>query len=123
MAKIEATVGVCRCTTNHKLFGIRFEKVSDDQWDLTWAFKMEEKAATHEGYGNTVIKGNLRNREDYPGCPYCGNTNLFICGNCGKLNCLATKWDNGSVVTCQWCGNRSKLSAYDGSGIKAGEDR
>lgn len=121
--KVEATVGTCKCASRHKLFGIRFEKVDQDQWELTWAFKMEEKAAKREGYGNTVIKGNLRNRESYPGCPYCGNQNFFICGRCGKLTCLSSEWDAGTVVTCEWCGNKSKLSAYDGSGIESGEDR
>ena len=82
---------------------------------------MEERAAKHEGYDTTVIKGNVNILDDYPGCPYCGNKGIFVC-SCGKLNCLEENVTD-KTVKCEWCGNSGRLSAYDGHGIKTGGDR
>ena len=117
----EAVVAVCKCTKKHKLFGIRCQRVGEKQWFLTWAFEMQEKTAKHEGYDTTVIKGNVNIIDEYPGCPYCGNKGIFVC-RCGKLNCLEENVTE-KTVTCEWCGNTGKLTAYDGQGIKTGGDR
>lgn len=118
----EAAVALCKCTSRHKLFGMRFQKVESNLWDLTWAFEMQEKAAKNEGYDTTVIKGGVRMLDEYPGCPYCGNRGVFVC-SCGKLNCLEKNVPHGKTVRCEWCGNEGNLGEYDGNGIKSGGDR
>lgn len=99
-----AVVALTKCARTKRTFGIRFEKTGRN-WTYTWAFPIQEKAASREKYDQTRISGNLLEGEEYPGCPHCGARGFFYCG-CGKLNC----WDcESQVVTCSWCGNTGTL--------------
>ena len=119
MIKKEATIALCKCKETHKTYGVRFEKTSEGNWVYTWAFPMKESAAKREGYDGTVIEGNIKPREDYPGCPYCGAKYFVIC-SCGKLNCnIGTP----GLFTCEWCDMIGELGGYDGGGFHAGGDR
>ena len=114
---MEATVALCKCTTNKKTFGIRFEKVKDG-WKYTWAFPVTDRAAGKEGYGGTSIFGELIVDSEYPGCPFCKTKSFFKCCKCGKLSC----WNgNDEYASCQWCGNAGALSSGIDS-IKAFEN-
>lgn len=119
MLKKEATVALCKCKETHKVFGVRFEKVSENTWKYTWAFKIKESSAKREGYDNTVIEGDILPDKDYPGCPYCGSKYFVVCGKCNSLNCNIF---DGEMFECEWCGYKGELSEYTGSGIKSGED-
>lgn len=119
MNRPEATVAVCKCKESHKIFGVRFEKVSNRHWKYTWAFPMKASTAKREGYDGTVIDGNIEPDIDYPGCPYCGSKYFVVC-ECGKLNCNISI---GNSFTCEWCGLTGTLTGYDGGGIKSGGDR
>ena len=48
MNRPEATVAVCKCKETHKIYGVRFEKVSNSHWKYTWAFPMKESTAKRE---------------------------------------------------------------------------
>lgn len=100
-----AVIAICKCSSNNKTYGIRFEKDGRD-WKYTWAFPINEKSALREDYDKTNITGNLVEGEEYPGCPYCGTKGFFYCG-CGKLNCWDTKT---RIATCNWCGSRGELT-------------
>ncbi len=117
--KREATVAVCKCKETHKIYGVRFEKVSEGHWKYTWAFPMKESTAKREGYDGTLIDGLIEPAEEYPGCPYCGSRYFVVCA-CGKLNCNIS---TGNAFTCEWCGFTGFLTGYEGDGFQAGGDR
>lgn len=119
MKKNEASVAVCKCSTTHRLFGVRFEKI-DRQWFYTWAFALKESTARSEGYDRVQIKGNIMPANDYPGCPYCGSNGFVICRNCEKLSCMPVA---SGLFTCEWCETTGMLTSYDGSGFNSYEDR
>lgn len=98
---MEAQVLIAKCRNSKKTFGIRVER-RDEGWCLTWAFKIDEKMASREGFEKTKISGNFYMDEEFPGCPYCGAMDFIQCG-CKKLTC----YDEG-IAECGWCGNKSK---------------
>lgn len=97
---MKATVILQKCPHSKKLFGIRTEELEDGEWYRTWAFPIDERRASREGYQNTHIQSLLPALEGYPGCPYCGSQRLFYDRNCGKISCYAGE----ERFTCPWCG-------------------
>ena len=97
---MEANVIMCRCDKCSKVYGIRVERMPDGDWWRTWAFKISEKSAHREGFDRNVIRGNMFETADYPGCPYCGTHEFVQCGYCGRLNC----WNHEPALYCSWCG-------------------
>lgn len=118
IAMKEAAIALCKCKESHKVYGVRFEKVSSKRWKYTWAFKIKESSAQREGYDGTEIDGTIEPASDYPGCPYCGSKYFVIC-QCGKLNCNTS---DGKTFKCEWCGLEGTLASYGGDGIKSGQD-
>lgn len=114
----EAVIVLAKCGENHKTYGMRVEKHGNDNWLVTWAFPIKESSAKREGYDKTTIRGNIRFSDDYPGCPFCGGTQLTVC-SCGHLGCTIVK--NG-VVTCEWCRTQGQIGSYGGEAISAGMD-
>lgn len=102
---MEATVVMIKCSKTKKSFGARIEKKSDGDWYRTWAFPIDEHEAATEGYDKTQIKSFLPVTEEYPGCPHCGTHQFTYCHACNKLTC----WNGEDYVTCQWCGNSSRV--------------
>ena len=101
----QQTVILCRCPKDHKLFGIRADLRTDGEWERAWAFKINEKSASREGFGSDTIPLPDIISDEYPGCPYCGQIGVIVCGNCGKLTCA----EDSNYSTCEWCGNRGKV--------------
>lgn len=114
----EAVIVLAKCGQSHKTYGMRAEGRGRDNWLVTWAFPIKESSAKREGYDKTTIKGNIQFTDDYPGCPFCGGTELTVC-SCGHLGCSIVK--NG-VYTCEWCGTQGQIGAYSGEAIAAGMD-
>lgn len=114
----EAVIVLAKCGESHKTYGMRVEKHGKDNWLVTWAFPIKESSAKREGYDKTTVKGNIQFADDYPGCPFCGGTQLTVC-SCGHLSCTIVK--NG-VFTCEWCGTQGQIGAYGGEAIAAGMD-
>ena len=106
--KVEAQVVLTRCK-NRCLYGIRVEKYGQD-WKMTWAFPIDEKKATSEGYAKVSLKGSFLPGEKYNGCPYCHTDTFLVCERCGKLSCYQ---EGERVVTCQWCGNSGTAVSKD----------
>ena len=98
---MEANIMLIKCGKEKKVFGVRVQKTESNDWVRTWAFKINNKQATNEGYDKTPIQGSLMATAEYPGCPYCRTSGFFKCGKCGKINCF----NNEEIVTCNWCGN------------------
>ena len=97
---MEAKVLIFKCTQRNEPFGVRVERMSDQDWWRTWAFRINPRVAAREGYDQNEIQGNLYATEEYPGCPHCGTDNFVQCGRCQKVSC----WHNETRLTCPWCG-------------------
>ena len=94
-----AVIVMARCQKNRKLFGMRFEQVTDQEWYANWAFKISEEASKREGYDKTTIRGRIGFSGEYPGCPYCEQRGGVVC-SCGKQNCHG----QSQTMKCAWCG-------------------
>lgn len=114
----EAVVVLAKCGSNHKIYGMRTEKVGVDQWLFTWAFPIKESSAKREQYDKTTVNGSIGFSDEYPGCPYCGGRNITVC-SCGHIGCTIIK--NG-IYTCEWCGSQGEIGDYSGEDIVGGVD-
>ncbi len=107
---MEASVIVMKCTQTKHLFGVRIQKMEDGDWYRTWAFKLNETRAAREGYNKNKISGGLSELEGFPGCPYCGRKNFYICGYCKQVACT----DYGAEKeVCPSCGESLSLTVAD----------
>lgn len=100
-----AQVLVVKCSTHKKMFGMRLEEVQHRQWAINWAFPLSERRVSAEKYDRTKIEGAFSFTEEYPGCPYCGNSGVVSCGFCGKLSC----WNGNDTHTCGHCGKTMRI--------------
>lgn len=98
---MEAAVILCKCYRTKKTFGMRTQKMSDGDWWRTWAFPIDDRRASSEGYDRTPVKGNMFRTEEYPGCPYCKSYNFVQCNSCHRLTC----WNGETSSQCRWCNN------------------
>jgi hypothetical protein len=116
---VVVVIARCRTSGSGNIFGIRVEEKGQSQWIADWAFPIQEKKASKEGYANSRICGSFGiDPALYPGCPYCHAPGFLKCG-CGKIAC----WDGESrVVTCPWCGAKGELGGAIES-LNAGNDR
>lgn len=101
---MEAAVIIAKCPKTRMAYGIRVQKMGDQDWWRTWSFEIDEASASREGYDANTIEGNLYALDTYPGCPYCGTTRLFYC-SCGKIACGGP---DSVDYTCPWCGETCK---------------
>lgn len=107
---MEASIVVMMCGTSKKLSGVRVQKMEDGDWYRTWAFPLNAKTASHEGYNQTRIHGSLKTIDGYPGCPHCGSKGFFLCYKCNKVVC----WNGiDTNVTCPWCGVTASINVVD----------
>ena len=86
-----------------------FTDVADGDWYATWAFRVNERTAEREKFGDTKISGNIYITTEYPSCPYCGAKGFFQCAECGKTTC----WNGESTTVCEWCGNEAETAAEE----------
>ncbi len=69
--KVNAIVGLAKCPSSGKLYGVRIE-IDGKKWTATWAFPISEEVAKREGYTQNVFPSDLKYSSRYPVCPYCG---------------------------------------------------
>lgn len=107
--KCEATVIIAKCQKTKKPYGIRLERIDDNDWCATWAFKIDEEKIKKEHYEENIITGRgILVDKKFPGCPYCKATNWFKC-SCDKLTCF----ENGQKsITCAWCNTKCDSFYY-----------
>ena len=82
---LNAKIIIARCAKTKQAFGIRVEEREND-WIRTWAFPIDEKKASKEGFDTNTISGTLQTDPEYPGCPFCGSEAFIVC-SCGKIGC------------------------------------
>lgn len=116
--RINANVALCKCPSTHGVYGIRFEERRND-WVRTWAFKIDERKAKREGFDQTKMSGSMQPTPEYPGCPYCGSSDILLCP-CGKISC-GPDWDGKPrKETCPWCGTTSMCYFAERAEIQGG---
>ncbi len=108
-----AIMGVCEETKEP--FGITVDPISERKYKFIWAFKINKKTAKHEGYDQKTVTGSIVLDDEYPGCPYCGEKNFYLCA-CGKIVCYHGK----KVVNCPECGFHGELTKVKEVEIKGG---
>ena len=90
------------CQKTGKMFGIRTEQISTNNWLQTWAFKMDENIMQNEKLIEKKINGHIAFAPEYNGCPYCGSRGWFECNKCHNIICC----DDSPTATCPKCGNK-----------------
>jgi len=100
---MKASVALAKCPRSNGLYGMRIEEREND-WVRTWAFKISEQKAKHEGYESAKKSGSMKPMPEYPGCPYCGAMDIAQC-SCGKLFCWRSETN---TATCPWCGQKGE---------------
>lgn len=99
-----------------KTFGITVDKVSNGDWKLVWPFKIDRDKAKREGFTEKQISGQITLDPDYPGCPYCGSKEFYVCNSCGNVACYHGK----EYVTCPHCGNKGQIISVEKVNLKGG---
>jgi hypothetical protein len=111
---LNAKICIAKCAKTKNTFGIRLEQ-RGSVWVMTWAFKIDERTAKHEGFDDTIT-GSIQNSAEYPGCPYCGNKAFVQC-HCGKCGCSI----GSGYFTCPWCGDSFEPRFGDVFTLKTGD--
>jgi hypothetical protein len=93
-----------RCSIQKGHFAIFFHQAAEQSWEAERTFQMSDERGTR-GYFPRSIAGTLIGAR-YSGCPYCEDKNLFLCNNCGTLNCQGSARRERQViyVSCANCG-------------------
>lgn len=116
---VNAQVILVKCKSSKRLYGVRIQQNKGKEWDMTWAFPIDDKRAKNEGFDRTVLNADCSATDDYPGCPTCGATGFVKCANCGKLTC----WNGENSSKCAWCNEKLNDIAYRGAmDISVGDD-
>jgi hypothetical protein len=69
--KTPATVGISKCQTTGKTYGVRIEQRKNSKWYATWTFPIDVEEAKREGYTVNSFPQNIEYDSDFPGCPFC----------------------------------------------------
>ncbi|GHU55075.1 hypothetical protein AGMMS49975_16500 [Clostridia bacterium] len=66
-----AAIGVAKCPTTDKIYGVRLEERDNNKLFATWAFPIKPEVAQREGYSESEFPPSIHYDNNYPGCPYC----------------------------------------------------
>ena len=113
---VNANVILAKCSADKELYGMRVEE-RDGDWVRTWAFKIKEEMARHEGFDKVSINGTYSRTSAYPGCPYCGGNGFIVCGVCKKISC----YHDEEIGVCRWCGNASAVTTKERLDVTGGD--
>lgn len=115
--KREEMVVMATCQKTKKPFGITVQK-KGNEYEFTWAFKINPSSVKKEGYDKNKANGNIFMNENFPGCPHCNATSWFQCGKCKSFVCM----DEGTeMVKCPLCGNEGKVVTSDNFDLSGDE--
>ncbi len=111
--KAFAVMAVCEETK--KTFGITVDYVSLRKYSFEWAFKIDKEKARKEGFDEHSVRGAIVLSPNYPGCPYCGSKQFYIC-KCGRIVC----YHGQKIATCPECGFTGELTTVEEINLKGG---
>lgn len=111
----DAFAVMAACEETKQPFGITVDRISQRQYKFVWAFKIDKEKAHREGYDARNVTSNVVLDENYPGCPYCGSKEFYIC-SCGKIVC----YHGQRIVTCPSCGQRGRITSVSEINLTGG---
>src|SRR5690349_9449573 len=80
----------CWCSTLRKQFGLVLVKSAAQGWELRHSYTVSE--SYHEAECQPLqMRGGLSVQDDYNGCKWCGDRDIFQCGACQSFNCQGSK--------------------------------
>lgn len=103
------------CEETKKSFGITVDYISQRRYKFVWSFKINKDKAHREGYDAKTVTGSVELDSQYPGCPYCGSKQFYIC-SCGRIVC----YHGQRIVTCPECGRTGELSTVSEIDLRGG---
>lgn len=103
------------CSRSKGMYGITVDKTSNGH-SLIWAFPINKQQATKEGFESTSIRGNIDTDVNYPGCPYCGSKQFYVCNNCKSVVC----YHGEEHVICPSCGLHGDIIGVDKIDLNTG---
>lgn len=112
----EAFAVMAVCENTKMPFGITVDRIGNRQYKFVWAFKIDREKAHREGFDVHSVTGSVSLDSEYPGCPYCGSKQFYIC-SCGKIVC----YHGQQIATCPECGASGELSSVNEISMKGGE--
>jgi hypothetical protein len=114
--KRDDMVVMASCQQSKLPFGITVHRAGK-VFEFNWAFKISASSAKREGFESNKVNGNIFNANTYPGCPHCGATSWFQCGNCKRFVCMRP---DQKIVKCPVCGNEGEVYAAEDFELSGG---
>jgi hypothetical protein len=114
----EVTIIMATCQKSKRTCGIRAEKIKGE-WTFKWAFPIDAKVASQEGYDTTTVKGSTKINAEYSGYPHCGDSGFVHCDLCRKIVCYNGKYQRFKRPVCGNEGEFTTVKEFDS--IKGGE--
>ena len=103
------------CEETKKPFGITVDRISQGQYKVVWAFKINKDAAHREGYDSTSVRGAVKIGDEYPGCPHCGSKQFWMC-TCGHPIC----YHGQQHLVCPNCGASGEVQRVEQIDLRGG---
>ncbi len=111
-----AFVVIGHCPKARKIYGITVDELRVGHYCFVWTFKLDEKRAKHEGFGEKSVNGSVEDDAEYPGCPYCGSKDKVVCNCCGAMLCYYGQGE----ITCPNCGMSGPVEYVEKLNLKGG---
>jgi len=104
------------CDRTKQSYGITVDPVNSRELKLVWAFKIDKTKAHREGYDKVKVRGGIVKDDNFPGCPYCGTKDFYVCGNCNAIVC----YHGERTIVCPCCGNRGEIEIVESIELQGG---
>ena len=111
----EAFVVIGTCEETRKSLGITVDP-NGRSLRFVWAFRIDKEKARREGFGTRKACGGISYDDNFPGCPYCGAKQFYICDNCNSVNC----YHGQKHITCPSCGMQGKIQTVESINLRGG---
>ena len=105
-----------QCEETKELFGITVDPDSMGHMRFVWSFKLKPQTAGREGFAGYQMRGSIFHDENFPGCPYCGVHEFYICNRCQTIVC----YHGQQHITCPHCQNSGQIQAQDSFDLSGG---
>lgn len=106
---------VAECPEAKKPYGVTVDP-DGSELHFVWSFKIDRSKAKREGFDQKHIRGGIVTDKNFPGCPYCGTKQFYVCGNCNSVVC----YHGQKQVTCPSCGQHGEIQMVESIDLRGG---
>jgi len=103
---------IARCPNSGQMYGITVDETGPDEYSFIWTFKVTQQQAERENYTSNTVHGEVLHDDNFPGCPYCGETSHFFC-HCGNVQCCPSDDTWARCMKCGWEGEIHHATEFD----------